>query len=82
MTSTITKHVDNCSRVFRNYDMSCPRCKELAAGAQARDGWQKSYYEQQAQSRRMFEAGLKYHRYNHQTQKCNCGAVVCTWGES
>lgn len=49
---TQTKHSDTCSRVFKNYDMQCPRCIELASGSTPRDGWQKSYYERKAQQER------------------------------
>ena len=34
-----TKHRNDCSRVFKNYDLKCSRCQELAAGAPAREGW-------------------------------------------
>ncbi len=34
-----TKHKEDCERVFKNYDMTCPRCVELANGSPARDGW-------------------------------------------
>ncbi|MCK9370713.1 hypothetical protein M0R04_12460 [Candidatus Dojkabacteria bacterium] len=39
-----TKHIINCNRVFKNYDLTCPRCLELSKGATARDGWQKAYF--------------------------------------
>jgi hypothetical protein len=34
-----TKHKVDCGRVFKRYDMTCPRCVELSQGAQARAGW-------------------------------------------
>jgi hypothetical protein len=34
-----TAHKTDCARVFKRYDMSCPRCQELAGGAPARAGW-------------------------------------------
>lgn len=38
---TIAKviHKSACSRVFKNYDASCPRCQELIQGAKPRDAW-------------------------------------------
>lgn len=39
MKTQKTKHSENCSRVFKNYDMTCPRCLELANGAAPRPGW-------------------------------------------
>lgn len=41
MQTTITKvvHKEDCKRVFKNYDMDCPRCVELANGAKPRDAW-------------------------------------------
>ncbi len=34
-----TKHSVSCSRVWKNYDMNCPRCIELAGGSKPRSGW-------------------------------------------
>lgn len=39
-----TKHTNNCTRVFKNYDLTCPRCIELSNGSAPRDGWQAQYY--------------------------------------
>ena len=36
-----TKHKDDCRRVFKRYDLACPRCQELSNGAEARQGWFK-----------------------------------------
>ena len=36
---TKTYHKEDCKRVFKNYDHSCPRCVELINGAEARKGW-------------------------------------------
>lgn len=41
LAKTKTRHKDDCKRAFRNYDMTCPRCRELANGAKARKGWNK-----------------------------------------
>lgn len=32
-------HKSDCKRVFKRYDMTCPRCQELSGGAEARSGW-------------------------------------------
>ena len=34
-----TEHSPNCRRVWSRYDASCPRCRELAAGAEPRRGF-------------------------------------------
>ncbi len=68
-----TKHKINCSRVFKRYDMTCPRCIELSMGSKPRDGWQKRYYEDKARDERQFMQSLK----NHDCTKSNCG-IVCT----
>lgn len=41
---TITKHKDECTRIFNRYDKSCIRCKELMRGAEPRESWHKQYY--------------------------------------
>jgi len=63
-------HKQDCKRVFSRYDMSCPRCIELANGAKARPGYGNS--RQQADANRLAE--IKAHYVNG---KCNCGPV-CT----
>lgn len=72
-TMTATKHKHDCSRVFKNYDMSCPRCVELAEGAKPRDGWQRQYYGNKKVEEARFMKQLKA----HDCVKSNCG-VVCT----
>ena len=32
-------HKEDCKRIFKRYDESCPRCKELLNGAKPRKGW-------------------------------------------
>jgi len=39
MIITKVTHTADCTRVFKRYDLSCPRCQELAHGAPARKGW-------------------------------------------
>ncbi len=34
-----TLHKDDCSRIFKNYDKSCPRCIELMSGSAPREAW-------------------------------------------
>lgn len=64
-----TKHKINCSRVFKNYDLSCDRCLELHQGDKPRDGWNtlKLKHEQQ----RSLEIR------NHNCVLSHCGPV-CT----
>jgi hypothetical protein len=47
-----TRHAASCSRVFARYDLECPRCRELAAGAQPREGWGRSAAERREQEQR------------------------------
>ena len=56
-----TKHKNDCNRVFKNYDSTCPRCQELIAGSKPRDGWQKQYFSRKAQMDAQREAGIKAH---------------------
>lgn len=41
-----TKHKPDCNRAFKNYDSTCPRCRELSNGAKPREGWKKSRFNQ------------------------------------
>ena len=34
-----TKHKADCRRVWRRYDLTCPRCLELSRGETPREGW-------------------------------------------
>lgn len=74
------KHDNSCERVFKNYDLKCSRCIQLAAGAAPREGWQKSYY---ATKKRQDEV-TRYELANHSctnadgSRRCN---IVCTFGE-
>lgn len=68
-----TKHSDDCGRVFKNYDLNCPRCQELANGSPPRDGWQKGYYSRKAAEEAMYLQDIK----THDCQTSNCG-IVCT----
>jgi hypothetical protein len=64
----ITKHKEDCNRVFKNYDLTCPRCIELANGSKPREGWQKKYYENKAGEEARFLQALK----NHDCEKSGC----------
>lgn len=39
LASVATRHKPDCQRVFKHYDQTCPRCRELAAGSLPRPGW-------------------------------------------
>lgn len=71
-----TKHLADCERVFRNYDARCPRCSELAGGAEPRKGWGPSRAERDAQDTREIEAHFASGRH----RSGGCG-VVCTFGQ-
>ena len=64
-----TKHKENCKRVFKNYDATCPRCNELAQGAPAREGWNDVKKAQDAQRSRWIA--------EHDCKQNGCGNV-CT----
>jgi hypothetical protein len=73
-----TKHSSNCTRVFKHYDSSCPRCQELMNGSKPRDGWQKQYYAKKASDNAMREAAIQAHfAPNGPHAKGLCGPV-CT----
>lgn len=65
----MTKHLDNCKRVFSKYDQNCPRCRELIAGDKPRAGWQSSYYAMQVERLR----GEKWERCSHGIEHQNPG---------
>ena len=69
MTTTTTKHLADCRRVFANYDPRCPRCSELAGGAPARSGWGDRKRIEDERRRRWIRA--------HDCTRSNCGPV-CT----
>lgn len=64
-----TKHTKNCKRAWANYDLTCPRCQELANGASARKGWGWRKKHNEALERRW--------RKEHDCKKAGCGPV-CT----
>lgn len=69
----MTKHKEGCLRVFNNYDMTCERCRELAAGSAPREGWQKEYF-----GRKQHQDELRRREIReHDCKKSGCGPV-CT----
>jgi hypothetical protein len=73
-----TKHSPGCKMVFGRKDPNCPRCQELIAGAPARDGWQKGYYQLKAHNDAIEKAAIAAHFAPggpHATGKCG---PVCT----
>ena len=61
------KHKEECKRVFKSYDMTCPRCIELSEGAKARKGWNDDKIES--------ERRLMLAINNHDCVKSGCGPV-------
>ena len=67
-----TKHSFNCERVFKNYDLKCPRCIELKNGGIARKGW--GDWKKEHEKRHILAIR------NHDCKLSNCN-VICTFGE-
>lgn len=65
-------HKTDCARVFRRYDLTCPRCQELANGSKPRAGWGDHAKHVEA----MQIAALRAHNCT----QANCGPV-CTFGQ-
>lgn len=65
-------HKTDCQRVFSRYDMTCPRCYQLANGAAPRRGW--------GATKKMFDAQHLAAVRAHDCKASNCGPV-CTFGE-
>ena len=63
-----TRHTDTCGRVFKRYDPTCARCRELAAGAAPRQGWRTT---------RQTDANRRAEIAAHDCAKSGCGPV-CT----
>lgn len=60
-----TKHNINCNRVFKNYDLTCPRCLELSKGLEPRKGWQEAYFSNKAKNKKIDSLFLKTQNCNH-----------------
>jgi len=69
---TKTKHLQDCQRVFKNYDKECPRCQELASGSAPRQGWGDFKRRMEAQSITAIKA--------HNCVVSHC-SIVCTFGD-
>ena len=65
-------HKQDCKRVFKRYDDTCPRCQELINGAPAREGWNNRRIKEE----RKQLLDIK----QHDCKKSNC-SVVCTFGD-
>lgn len=65
-------HKADCKRVWKRYDMTCPRCQELAAGLNPRAGW--------SDHKRAFKAASIAAIRAHDCKKRGCGPV-CTFGD-
>lgn len=75
-----TMHKGDCQRVWKRYDVTCPRCQELIAGAPARDGWQKEYYERNAREDAREAQAVRDHFTSQKHLSGGCGPV-CTFGQ-
>lgn len=64
-----TKHQSDCARVFKRYDLTCPRCRELAEGFAPRAGW--GDHKRKADAERL--AAIRAH--DCRTSRCG---PVCT----
>lgn len=61
--------------------MTCPRCIELANGAEARQGWQTRYFAELSDRNASWQRQLAWHSKN--CPICVHGNPgVCTFGES
>jgi len=67
-----TAHAADCRMTFGRRDPSCPRCRELLAGAEPRRGWG---------SRRAADDVRRIREIrDHDCRKSGCGPV-CTFGD-
>lgn len=68
-----TPHSYNCIRVFKNYDLNCPRCLELKSGSLPRAGWQQAYFKNKIR-----DEAIRLHQIKtHDCKKNHCG-YICT----
>lgn len=70
------KHKYDCSRIFKNYDKTCPRCIELIAGAEPRSSWHTAYFKRKREEEARFVKALK----NHNCAEAGC-MPICTFGD-
>ena len=76
-----TKHNNNCTRVFKNYDMTCPRCLELSQGATAREGWQTKYFTNKAHNEMINNKYNSSQLCSHPTYNLNAGGYCNLCGK-
>ena len=69
MQDSTTRHSPNCRKAFARLDPTCPRCKELAAGAPRRQWYAARRIEQDRQRVAAIRA--------HDCRKSGCGPI-CT----
>ncbi len=69
--TTKTRHIEQCKRVFKNYDLTCLRCLELIAGDTPRPSWNSPRLAREART-------LDAIRTHYVNGKPKCGNVVCT----
>lgn len=72
-----TYHKPDCKRVFKNYDMSCPRCLELASGSSPRKSWGSSRLQQ---DQKQLAAIRAHFAPNSPHSRGTCGPI-CTFGD-
>jgi hypothetical protein len=60
-------HLPDCTRIFKNYDINCPRCNELKNGAVARKPW-------------WVPSKFKTVDGKHDCKASGC-QIVCTYGD-
>ena len=66
----MTAHKPECSRVWKRYDLTCPRCQELTKGARPRPGW--------SDTRRQMDAQRIDEIKAHDFAACAKRNIVCT----
>jgi len=70
------QHNQNCKRVFKRYDMQCPRCIELSNGAKPRQWNMSEAYQMRVGKGPLYEA-FKRDLNRHDCKVSKCG-IVCT----
>jgi hypothetical protein len=66
------QHKSDCKRVFKRYDLTCPRCVELSQGAEPRRGWGNSVAYQLRVGR-----GPAYDSFVRELKSHDCKASGC-----
>jgi hypothetical protein len=71
-----TKHKTDCTRVFKRYDATCERCKELSQGAKPRQWNMSVNYQMRVGKGPAYEAFVRALKA-HNCKDSKCGSV-CT----